>query len=71
MKPLVPILLAAMAAPIFSGCQSHDPYQDPMYTLQRDLRHRNESWDNRQERRSMRRDARDDRYQAWFNSVME
>lgn len=71
MKLLVPSLMAAVVLPVFCGCQSNDPYEDPMYTLQRDLRHQNQAWDTRQDRRAMRREARDERYQSWFNSVME
>lgn len=52
------------------GCAS-DPYQDPTYTLQRNLYHRNQNWDSYQNRQYLRRQAADDRYQAWFNSVME
>ncbi len=63
-------LAAAFAFPMFAGC-AKDPYQDPMYTLQRNLRNRNQSWDSFQNRQRMRREARDDRYDAWFNNVME
>lgn len=63
------LLLAALAAGSF-GCAS-DPYQDPTYTLQRNLYNRNQKWDNYQNRNFLRRQAQDDRYQAWFNSVME
>ena len=63
------LLLAALAVGSV-GCTS-DPYQDPTYTLQRDLYNRNQKWDNFQNRQSLRRQAQDDRYQAWFNSVME
>ena len=63
------LLLAALAVGS-AGCAS-DPYQDPTYTLQRDLYNRNQKWDNFQNRQSLRRQAQDDRYQAWFNSVME
>ena len=63
------LLLAALAVGSV-GCAS-DPYQDPTYTLQRDLYNRNQKWDNLQNRQSLRRQAQDDRYQAWFNSVME
>jgi|GEM_PF-1262312 len=53
-----------------AGC-AKDPYQDPTYTLQRNLRERNQSWNKFQNHQYMRRQARDDRYQNWFNSVME
>lgn len=64
------LLLAALAAGSF-GCANNDPYQDPTYTLQRDLRHRNEKWDQAMDRQYMRNQARDERYEAWFNAVME
>lgn len=63
------ILLAVFAAGCV-GCAS-DPYEDPEYTLQRNLYNRNQRWDAYQNRQALRRQARDDRYQAWFNSVME
>jgi hypothetical protein len=53
------------------GCANQDPYQDPTYVLQRDLYHRNQKWDAYQNRQYMRRQAQDERYGAWFNSVME
>lgn len=64
------VLLAAIAASSF-GCANNDPYQDSMYTLQRDLRHRNQKWDQAMDRTALRNQARDDRYQAWFNAVMD
>ena len=70
MKFLRLALAAAFALPVLAGC-AKDPYDDPMYTLQRNLRHRNQSWDSFQNRQRMRREARDDRYEAWFNNVME
>jgi hypothetical protein len=63
------LLLAALAVGSV-GCAS-DPYQDPTYTLQRNLYNRNQKWDQYQNRQALRRQAQDDRYQAWFNSVME
>ncbi|MEX1045561.1 MAG: hypothetical protein WEC73_05485 [Chthoniobacterales bacterium] len=53
------------------GCANRDPYQDPTYTLQRNLYNRNQNWDAYQNRQYLRRQAQDGRYQAWFNSVME
>jgi hypothetical protein len=53
------------------GCANQDPYQDPTYVLQRDLYHRNQKWDAYQNRQYLRRQAQDQRYGAWFNSVME
>ncbi len=70
MKFLRLALTAAFALPCLAGC-AKDPYDDPMYTLQRNLQHRNQSWDSLQNRQRMRREARDDRYEAWFNNVME
>lgn len=64
------LLLAALAM-TFLGCAQKDPYQDPNYVLKRNLRERNQRYDNIQNRRYLRREARDQRYQAWFNSVME
>lgn len=66
MKALLLLALALGSA----GC-ANDPYQDPTYTLQRDLYHRNQKWDAYQNRQYLRRQAADDRYQSWFNSVME
>jgi len=63
-------LLCAMPATFLTGCAS-DPYQDPTYTLQRNLYNRNQKWDAYQNRQFLRRQAQDQRYQAWFNSVME
>jgi hypothetical protein len=63
-------LLAALVAATV-GCANQDPYQDPMYTLQRDLYHRNQKWDTAMQRTYMRNQARDQRYDSWFNAVME
>ena len=63
-------LLAALAIGSI-GCANQDPYQDPTYVLQRDLYHRNQKWDAYQNRQYMRRQAQDQRYDSWFNSVME
>jgi hypothetical protein len=65
------VFLLAVLAVGSLGCANQDPYQDPTYTLQRDLYHRNQKWDAYQNRQYLRRQAADDRYQAWFNSVME
>jgi hypothetical protein len=67
MKALLLFALAAASA----GCANQDPYQDPTYTLQRDLYHRNQKWDAFQNRQYLRRQAQDQRYESWFNSVME
>ena len=67
MKVLLLFALAVASA----GCANQDPYQDPTYTLQRDLYHRNQKWDAFQNRQYLRRQAQDQRYESWFNSVME
>jgi hypothetical protein len=67
MKALLLFALAVATA----GCANQDPYQDPTYTLQRDLYHRNQKWDAFQNRQSLRRQAQDQRYESWFNNVME
>jgi hypothetical protein len=53
------------------GCANRDPYQDPTYTLQRDLYHRNQKWDRTMNNVYLRNQARDQRYDSWFNAVME
>ena len=63
-------LLVAAASVLFTGC-ANDDYVDPTYRLQRNLYNRNQKWDNFENRQAMRRRAQDDRYQAWFNSVMQ
>ena len=67
MKVLLLLALAVASA----GCANQDPYQDPTYTLQRDLYHRNQKWDAFQNRQSLRRQAQDQRYESWFNNVMQ
>ena len=67
MKALLLLALAVASA----GCANQDPYQDPTYTLQRDLYHRNQKWDAFQNRQSLRRQAQDQRYESWFNNVMQ
>jgi hypothetical protein len=69
MRLLLTILFAAPAV-FLSGC-ANDSYDDPTYRLQRNLYERNQKWDNFTSRQAMRRNARDSRYQAWFNSVMQ
>lgn len=64
------LLLAALALGSV-GCANQDPYQDPTYVLQRDLYHRNQKWEDFQNRQYLRRQAQDQRYDAWFNAVME
>lgn len=65
------VFLLAVLAVGSVGCANQDPYQDPTYVLQRDLYQRNQKWDAYQNRQYMRRQAQDQRYGAWFNSVME
>lgn len=65
------VLLLFALAVVSAGCANQDPYQDPTYTLQRDLYHRNQKWDAFQNRQYLRRQAQDQRYESWFNSVME
>ena len=67
MKVLLLFALAVASA----GCANQDPYQDPTYTLQRDLYHRNQKWDTLQNRQSLRRQAQAQRYESWFNNVMQ
>jgi hypothetical protein len=64
------LLLVALALGSL-GCAKKYPYQDQNYTLQRNLYHRNQNWDAYQNRQYLRRQAQDERYQSWFNSVME
>ena len=70
MKLILALLLSASAALLLSGCAS-DSYDDPTYRLQHNLQERNQKWENFTNRQAMRRNARDSRYQAWFNSVMQ
>jgi len=70
MRFLLVLALTAPAAFSLTGCAS-DPYDDPTYRLQRNLYNRNQKFENFENRQAMRRRAQDDRYQAWFNSVMQ
>lgn len=70
MKLLLSLLVPVIAASILTGC-ANDPYRDPTYALQRNLYDRNKKWDAYQNRQYLRRQAQDDRYESWFNSVME
>ena len=64
--------LALLALALGSlGCANQDPYQDPTYVLQRDLYHRNQKWDRTMNDVYLRNQARDQRYDSWFNAVME
>lgn len=70
MKLLLSLLVPVLASCALTGC-ANDPYRDPTYVLQRNLYHRNQKWDAYQNRQYLRRQAQDDRYESWFNSVME
>ena len=67
MKALLLVVLAIASA----GCANQDTYQDPTYTLQRDLYHRNQKLDRTMNNVYLRNQARDQRYDSWFNAVME
>jgi hypothetical protein len=56
-------LLAAITCALAS-CSSNEELQDRMDK-------RNESYYKLQERREIRQDARDDRYDAWFDRIMK
>jgi hypothetical protein len=61
---------AALLLPsLFSSCASDD---DPgNYKLEQRLDRRNDNYQNSIDRRSMRRHARDERYDAWFDMIMQ
>ena len=65
------VLLLFALAVVSAACANQDPYHDPTYTLQRALYHRNQKWDAFQNRQSLRRQAQDQRYESWFNNVMQ
>jgi hypothetical protein len=63
-----PVLFIALAfvATGFSSCASdHD--ENLTYRLKK----RNDDYLDKQERRSMRKEARDKRYNAWFDRIMD
>ncbi len=63
------LVAAALIPNLFVSCASDD---DPgNYKLEQRLDRRNDKYSNSIERRSMRRKARDDRYDAWFDMVMQ
>lgn len=71
MKPPVALAAAAIVLSSWTGCANQESYEDPNYVLQRNLQQRNQRWDDMQNRQRMRREARDERYQSWFNSIMQ
>ncbi len=58
-----PLLLSLLALTVLSSC-SND-------ALENRLERRNDAYMNFEERRSMRARARDERYDAWFDRIME
>lgn len=58
----LPLLAAVTCA--LASCSSNEELQDRMDK-------RNESYYKLQERREIRQDARDDRYDAWFDRIMK
>jgi hypothetical protein len=66
---LIILPLAAIMLPtLFVSCASDDPGNE---RLQQKLDSRDASYGNRIDRRSMRRSSRDDRYNAWFDMLMQ
>jgi hypothetical protein len=57
------IVLLSFAVALCASCSSNEELQDRMDK-------RNEAYYNLQERREIRQDARDDRYDAWFDRIM-
>ena len=62
------LLAAALLPNLFVSCASDDPGN---YQLEQKLDKRNDRYGNRIDRRSMRRHARDQRYDAWFDMIMQ
>lgn len=58
-------LISLGTAVLFSSCSSKSNEE-----LSRSLDKRNDSYLNWQERRKIRQEAREDRYQAWFDRIM-
>lgn len=66
---LILLPLAAIILPtFFVSCRSDDPGNE---RLQQKLDRRDAAYGNRIDRRSMRRSSRDDRYNAWFDMLMQ
>ena len=62
--PAAMLLLSSL----FVSCASDDPGN---YKLEQRLDRRNDRYSDSIERRKMRRKARDDRYDAWFDMIMQ
>jgi hypothetical protein len=62
MKPASALVL--LTAVTLTSCSSNEE-------LQHRLDRRNDSYFKLQERREMRQDARDERYEAWFDRIMD
>lgn len=79
LSPLLALALSTGALFPLISCQNKDPdvpntyqFRDPgNVELQRKLNSKNAKHQNRMDRRSMRRSARDDRYDAWFDMIMQ
>jgi hypothetical protein len=66
---LILLPLAAITLPtLFVSCASDDPGN---VKLEQKLYHKNNDHANSIERRSMKRHARDQRYDAWFDMLMQ
>jgi hypothetical protein len=61
------LVLIAVFLP-FGGCANEEHNAAHKAELQADLEQRNSAYDSYLERRSMRRQARDDRYNKWWDS---
>ncbi len=59
-------LLGVAGSLTCTGCASTDPGNE---RLERRLDDRNTSYHNRMDRREIRRGARDDRYDRWFEAM--
>lgn len=66
MKQLSLFIALTIVATGFSSCAS-DRDENLTYRLKK----RNDEYLERQERRTMRKEARDKRYNAWFDRVMD
>ena len=65
---MIPAALLLLSG-LFSSCASDD---DPgNYKLEQRLDRRNDRYQNSIDRRAMRRKARDERYDAWFDMIMQ
>ena len=74
-------VLVALSSLGLTSCKSKEPdmgvpntyqFRDPgNVELKRKLEQKNQNYYNRMDRRSMKRQARDDRYDAWFDMIMQ